>query len=84
MSFIVQQSFEVHFQRMGRFALLSTAGIVLCVAMFAPEPALARENEQSEQTNCIDPKRRHTAVRPLTEPAPIRKKDKERVRRVLM
>jgi hypothetical protein len=84
MLFIVQKAFEAHFPRMGRCALLSTAGIALCAAMFIPEAAFARENEQSEQSICTDPKHRHTAVRPLTEPAPIRKKDKERVRRVLM
>jgi hypothetical protein len=81
MSFIVQKAFKVHFQRMGRYVLLSSVGIVLGIAMFVPESAFARENDQS---NCTDPKHRHVAVRPLTEPAPIRKKDKERVRRVLM
>jgi hypothetical protein len=84
MSFIVQKAFKVQFPHMGRYVLSSGIGIVLGAAMFLPEPAFARENEPSEQSNCTDPKHRHTAVRPLTEPAPIRKKDKERVRRVLM
>jgi hypothetical protein len=59
----------------------------MCAAMFAPDSAYARENEQNEQhdaLNCTDPKHRHSVVRPLTESLPIRKKDKSRVRRVLM
>jgi len=52
--------------------------------MLAPDSAFARENEQHDALNCADPKHRHSAVRPLTESLPIRKKDKSRVRRVLM
>jgi hypothetical protein len=84
MLFIVQKAFEAHFGRMGRYLLSSSVTVVLCAAIFMPEPAFARENEQNEQSNCADPKHRHVAVRPLTESAPIRKKEKERVRRVLM
>jgi hypothetical protein len=81
MSFIAQKAFKVHFWHMGRYVLSFGVGIALGAAVLVPEPAYARENEQS---NCTDPKHRHVAVRPLTEPAPIRKRHKERVRRVLM
>ncbi|MBL0924468.1 MAG: hypothetical protein IBJ12_08385 [Sphingomonadaceae bacterium] len=83
-TFIVAKAFKAHFPLMGRYLLSSGIGIVLCTAVFMPEPAFARDNEQNEQANCTDPKHRHTAVRPLTESVPVRKKDKERVRRVLM
>lgn len=82
--FIVAKAFKVHFPLMGRYLLSSSIWVALCAAMFVPESAFARENEQNEQPGCTDPKHRHTAVRPLTESVPVRKKDKERVRRVLM
>lgn len=87
MPFIVQKAFNVHSGRMrGQFATLG-ATLVLCAAMLTPNPAYARENEHGEQNealNCTDPKHRHSIVRSLTESLPIRKKDKARVRRVLM
>jgi hypothetical protein len=87
MPFIVQKAFDVHFRRMrGQFATLAVA-LVLCAAMLTPNSAYARESEHGEQNetlNCTDPKHRHSIVRSLTESLPIRKKDKARVRRVLM
>lgn len=87
MLFIVQKAFDVHFRRMrGHFATLGVA-LVLCAAMLTPNSAYARESEHGEQNetlNCTDPKHRHSIVRSLTESPPIRKKDKARVRRVLM
>jgi hypothetical protein len=86
-SFIVQKAFNVHFPRMRGHIPTLGAALVMCAAMFAPDSAYARENEQNEQhdaLNCTDPKHRHSVVRPLTESLPIRKKDKSRVRRVLM
>jgi hypothetical protein len=50
--------------------------------MLAPGAAFARETDDA--ANCADPKHRHVVVRALTEPAPIRKADKVRVRRILM
>jgi hypothetical protein len=87
MPFIVQKAFDVHLRRMrGHFVTLGPA-LVLCAAMLTPNSAYARENENGEQNetlNCTDPKHRHSIVRSLTESLPIRKKDKARVRRVLM
>ena len=60
------------------------SGMLLFAAAFSPEAALARETEQSESAGCTDPKHRHVVLRPLIEPTPIRKKEKVRVRRVLM
>jgi len=48
------------------------------------DAAFARETDQSEAANCVDPKHKHTVVRPLTESVPIRKSEKVRVRRILM
>ncbi len=85
MSFIVQKAFNVHFPRMRGHIPTFGAALVVCAAMLAPDSAFARErNEQHDALNCIDPKHRHSVVRPLTESLPIRKKDKSRVRRVLM
>ena len=83
-TFILQKALKAHFRRM-RGALLSLgSGALLCAAMFSPEAAFARETDQSESANCTDPKHRHYVLRPLTEPVPVRKKEKVRVRRVLM
>jgi hypothetical protein len=83
-TFIVAKAFKAHFSLMGRYALSLGAAVAFCAGILMPELAFARETEQSEQSGCTDPKHRHAALRPLTEPSPIRKKDKERVRRVLM
>jgi hypothetical protein len=83
-TFILQKALKAHFRRM-RGALLSLgSGALLCAAMFSPEAVYARETEQGESANCTDPKHRHYVLRPLTEPVAVRKKDKVRVRRVLM
>ncbi len=83
-SFIVQKAFCWQFGRMrGLFTTLG-AGIVILSAGCAPEAAFARETEQSEIANCNDPRHRHVVVRPLTESLPVRKAEKQRVRRILM
>lgn len=83
-TFILQKALKAHFRRM-RGALLSFgSGALLCAAMLSPETAFARETDQSESANCTDPKHRQYVLRPLTEPVPVRKKDRLRVRRVLM
>ena len=87
MSFIVQKAFGVQFPHMRGHILTFGTALAVCAAMFTPEAAYARENEQNEQhdaNNCTEPKHRHSVVRPMTESAPIRKKEKLRVRRVLM
>lgn len=84
MSFIVQKAFNMHFLRMRGHIPTFGAALVVCAAMLAPDSAFARESEQHDALNCIDPKHTHSVVRPLTESLPIRKKDKSRVRRVLM
>lgn len=87
MSFIVQKAFKVHFQRMRGHIPTLGAALLLCGALLVPDAAYARENDQSEQNealNCTDPKHRHSIVRSLTESLPIRKKEKSRVRRILM
>ncbi len=84
MTFIVQKAFKAQILRMrGALATLATS-FVFFGAMLSPETAFARETEQNEASNCTDPRHRHYVVRPLTEPTPIRKKEKLRVRRVLM
>jgi len=83
-SFIVYKAFCWHFAHMRRlFSTLGT-GIVLLSAGFLPGTALARETEQAEITNCNDPRHKHVVVRSLTESLPIRKTEKQRVRRILM
>jgi hypothetical protein len=82
--FIVQKALCWHFARMrGLFSTLGT-GIVILSAGSLPDTAFARETEQSEIANCNDPRHRHFVVRPLTESLPVRKAEKQRVRRVLM
>jgi hypothetical protein len=83
-SFIVYKAFCWHFAHMRRlFSTLGT-GIVLLSAGFLPDTALARETEQAEIANCNDPRHKHVVVRSLTESLPIRKTEKQRVRRILM
>jgi hypothetical protein len=84
MSFIVQKAFPAHIRRMRGHWLTFGSGLVLGAAMMLPEASYARETEQNDAANCSDPKHRHMVVRPLTEPAPIRKSEKIRVRRILM
>ncbi len=84
MLFIVQTAFKVQFPRMRGHISTLGAALVMCAALFVPDSAYARENEQHDAANCTDPKHRHSVVRSLTESVPIRKKDKIRVRRVLM
>jgi hypothetical protein len=83
-TFIVRKALKVQFSLMRGYLLTFGSGIVLCAAMMAPDAAIARETDQNDTANCTDPKHRHTVVRPLTEPTPIRKTDKVRVRRILM
>jgi len=59
------------------------AGGAVVAMGLAPETAVAREIEQVENVNCPCKSQRRI-VRPLIEATPIRKKDKERVRRILM
>ncbi len=82
--FIIWKAFCWHFGGMrGLFATLGT-GIVILSAGYASDAAAARETEQSEIANCNDPRHRHVVVRPLTESLPVRKTEKQRVRRILM
>jgi hypothetical protein len=67
----------------GLFSTLAT-GIVILSAGYLPDTAFARETEQAEIANCNDPRHRHIVVRPLTESLPVRKGEKQRVRRILM
>ena len=83
-SFIVYKAFCWQFAAMrGLFATLGT-GIVILSAGFLPGTAFARETEQAEITNCNDPRHKHVVVRSLTESLPVRKTEKQRVRRILM
>lgn len=82
--FIVHKAFCWHFVAMqGSFATLGT-GIVVLSAGFLPDTAFARETEQAEITNCNDPRHKHVVVRSPTESLPVRKLEKQRVRRILM
>ncbi len=84
MAFIVQKACLAQPLPMRGQLAIFASGMVFFGAVLAPETAFARESEQSEAASCTDPKHRHYAVRPLTEPTPIRKREKLRVRRVLM
>jgi hypothetical protein len=84
LAFIVQKAFKAQILRMRGLLLTLGGGIVVFSGGMLPDAALARETDQAETANCTDPKHRHIIVRPLTEPAPIRKTDKVRVRRILM
>lgn len=61
-----------------------TFTMALVVTGFASDAAYARETEQSDPPVCTDPKHRHFALRAPAEPALVKKKEKVRVRRVLM
>jgi hypothetical protein len=84
MAFIVQKAFPVQILRMRGHLFALGSGIVLCAAIVSPDTVYARETDQNDAANCTDSKHRHTILRPLTEPVPIRKKEKGRVRRILM
>jgi hypothetical protein len=84
MAFIVQKAFGAQIRRMRGLFLTVSTGIIVLAAGMSPDAAFARETDQSEAANCVDPKHKHTVVRPLTESVPIRKSEKVRVRRILM
>lgn len=83
MSFILQKAFRAQTGRMrgSVFTFLAIGGVA--VLGIAPEAAYAREAEQAETANCPC-KAQRRIVRPMTESTPIRKKDKDKVRRILM
>ncbi len=83
MTFILQKASAAQNIRMrGSVFTILAVGAAMTVAV-APGTASARETEQVENTNCTCKSQRRM-VRPLTESMPIRKKDKERMRRILM
>ena len=84
LSFTVYKAFCWHFARMRGIFLTLGTGIVLLSAGFLPGTAFARDTEQAEIANCNDPRHRHVVVRSLTESLPVRKSEKQRVRRILM
>lgn len=57
---------------------------LLSATLLLSNSASARAAEPSEHTMCHHPKHRHAALRALTEPTLVWKKDKVRVRRILM
>jgi hypothetical protein len=82
--FMLQQVLLVQASRREGAFMKSVMAFVIGASVLLPTSAFARESE-SEAAICTDPKHRHAVVRPLTEPAPVRKKDKVlRIRRVLM
>jgi hypothetical protein len=83
MSFILQKAFPAQSDYMRGFVFTVFAIVALAILGFTPETAAAREIEQAENANCICKSQRRI-VRPLTESTPIRKKEKDRVRRILM
>jgi hypothetical protein len=82
-SFIVQKAFAAHFERMRGLRFSTCGAFALFAALAVPQSAAARETAPVQDENCTETKR-VTVVRPLTEAAPIRRKDKVRTRRVLM
>jgi hypothetical protein len=83
-SFILQKASLMQIRFMRGILLTFGTGLVVFGAAMMPGAAFAREVEQADVSNCTDPKHRHTAVRPLTESAPLRKTEKLRIRRILM
>jgi hypothetical protein len=83
-AFIVQKAFKAQILRMRSLFFTFCASFVVLAAGISPDIAFARETDQTENASCGCVKQRRTIVRPLTEPAPIRKKDRDRVRRILM
>ena len=83
MLFILQKAFPAQSERMRGFVFAILAvGAAMTIAV-TPGNASSRESEQAENTNCSCKSQRRM-VRPLTESMPVRKRDKDRVRRILM
>ena len=83
MAFILQKALLAHTRCMKGFAFTLSALGGAAVLGFAPEAASARESDQIEVASCqCKPQRR--VVRSMMEPTPVRKKDRDRVRRILM
>ena len=81
--FILQKAFAVQVFRMRVFIFTPLAIVGAAMLVVAPETAAARESDQVEAANCqCKPQRR--VVRSMMEPTPVRKKDRDRVRRILM
>lgn len=74
----------MQFNAMREPLVIFALGAAFSGVIILPEAAFARESEQSETANHSNPRHRHNVARPVTEPAPIRKTEKLRVRRVLM
>lgn len=83
MSFILHKAFSVQIMCMRGFVFTTLAICSVLLLGFMPETSLARESDQAENANCVCKSQRRL-VRPMTESMPIRKKDKDRVRRILM
>ena len=83
MSFILHKAFSMLIMCMRGFVFTTLVTCGVLVLGFMPETSLARESDQAENANCVCKSQRRL-VRPMTESMPIRKKDKDRVRRILM
>ena len=83
MAFILWKAFKA--QRISvkglTYTILAIAATVLMV--ITPVTASPRDSDQAEAANCPC-KAQRRLVRPLTESMPVRKKDKDRIRRILM
>ncbi|MEP7349799.1 MAG: hypothetical protein ABI668_07590 [Sphingorhabdus sp.] len=67
----------------GTIFTLLAVGTAL-IAGIGPDVASAREAEPAENANCMCKTSCRAIIRPLTETIPIRKKDRDRARRILM
>ena len=80
MAFILQKDFSAQSMCMrGHIFTILAVGATAAIGIVS-ETASAREAEQAD-TTCKSQRR---IIRPLTESTPIRKKDRDRVRRILM
>ncbi len=83
MAFILQKAFLAHIAAMRGFVFAILAILATVTIGFTPVAASPRDAEQAENVSCSC-KLQRRLVRPLTESMPVRKKDKDRMRRILM
>ena len=83
MAFILQKAFSAQIMRMRGFVFAILAVVATITIGVTPVTASPRDAEQVENISCSC-KSQGRLVRPLTESMPVRKKDKDRMRRILM
>ena len=83
MAFILQKDFPAQIMCMRGFVFAISSVVAAIGIGVTPVTASPRDLDQAENASCSCKSQRRM-VRPLTESMPVRKKDKDRVRRILM